>query len=197
MSTDTAIAIASSGHSRSPAVLLLTRMIHRRIVVAGRTEANVAGVVDQLRAAGQSAVEGSYSYAAACDVVCAATRSDTALFGLAQVRPGTHVNLVGSYRLDLREVAADLVAASTVVVDEIAAARAEAGDLHLAVQAGVWSWDKVADDLTDLASGRLHRRPPHKITLFQTVALARLDLAMSTQPPPPARIRRHSRALPT
>ncbi|MEP7046825.1 MAG: ornithine cyclodeaminase family protein [Ilumatobacteraceae bacterium] len=149
------------------------------IVVAGRTEANVAGVVDQLRAAGQSAVEGSYSDAAACDVVCAATRSDTALFGLAQVRPGTHVNLVGSYRLDLREVAADLVAASTVVVDEIAAARAEAGDLHLAVQEGMWSWDKVAGDLTDLASGRLHRRALDEITLFKSVGLAVQDLAIA------------------
>ena len=111
--------------------------------------------------------------------MCAATRADTALFGLADVRPGTHVNLVGSYRLDLREVAADLVAASTVAVDDLAAAQAEAGDLHLAVEEGVWSWDRIAGDLTDLASGRLRRTSDDEITLFKSVGLAVQDLAIA------------------
>jgi ornithine cyclodeaminase/alanine dehydrogenase-like protein (mu-crystallin family) len=149
------------------------------IVVAGRTPDHVAEVVEELVAAGQSATAGSYADAAACDIVCAATRSDTALFGLADVRPGTHLNLVGSYRLDLREVAADLVAGSTVVVDELAAAKAEAGDLHLAVQEGVWSWDRVAGDLTDVAGGRLRRTSDAEITLFKSVGLAVQDLAIA------------------
>jgi ornithine cyclodeaminase len=150
-----------------------------RIVVAGRTPAHVAQVVDKLLPSGLTAAAGSYETAAACDIVCAATRADTALFGLADVRPGTHVNLVGSYRHDLREVAADLVAGSTVVVDDIAAAKAEAGDLHLAVQEGVWSWDRIAGDLSDLAAGRLVRTSDDEITLFKSVGLAVQDLAIA------------------
>jgi ornithine cyclodeaminase len=149
------------------------------IVVAGRTPVHVSKVVDQLLAAGESVTAGSYAEAAACDVVCAATRADRALFGLADVRPGAHLNLVGSYRLDLREVAADLVAGSTVVVDDVGAAKAEAGDLHLAVQEGVWSWDRIAGDLTDLAGGRLRRTSPDEITLFKSVGLAVQDLAIA------------------
>ena len=149
------------------------------VVVAGRTAGHVAHVVNELVAAGEQATSGSYADAAACDIVCAATRADTALFGLDAVRPGAHLNLVGSYRLDLREVAADLVAASTVAVDDLAAAKAEAGDLHLAVEEGVWSWDKVAGDLTDLASGRLVRTSPTEITLFKSVGLAVQDLAIA------------------
>lgn len=151
------------------------------IVVAGRTGTHVARVVEQLVTAGEAAVSGHYSDAAGCDVVCAATRSDTPLFGLADVRAGTHINLVGSYRLDLREVAADLIAAATVTVDDLAAARSEAGDLHLAVQEGVWSWDRIAGDLTDLASGRVGRRSPTEITLFKSVGLAVQDLVIATQ----------------
>lgn len=150
-----------------------------RVVVAGRTAAHVAHVVDELLATGQSATAGSYADAAACDIVCAATRADAPLFGLADMSPGAHVNLVGSYRLDLREVAADLVAGSTVAVDDIAAARAEAGDLHLAVQEGVWSWDRIAGDLTDLATGRLLRTSDGEITLFKSVGLAVQDLAIA------------------
>ena len=149
------------------------------LVVAGRTAAHVGQVVDELVGAGESAIAGSYADAAACDIVCAATRAGSALFGLADVRPGTHLNLVGSYRLDLREVAADLVAASTIAVDDLAAAKAEAGDLHLAVQEGKWSWDKVAGDLTDLASGRLRRTSDTEITLFKSVGLAVQDLAIA------------------
>jgi ornithine cyclodeaminase/alanine dehydrogenase-like protein (mu-crystallin family) len=149
------------------------------VVVAGRTAAHVDRVVDELAAGGESAIAGSYAAAAACDIVCSATRANSALVGLADVRPGAHLNLVGSYRLDLREVAADLVAAATVAVDDLAAAKAEAGDLHLAVQEGAWAWDKVAGDLTDLASGRLRRTSDREITLFKSVGLAVQDLAIA------------------
>lgn len=150
-----------------------------RVVVAGRTQSHVVRIVDELRDAGHSAVAGSYADAAACDIVCAATRADAPLFGLGDVHPGAHVNLVGSYRLDLREVAADLVAASTVVVDDLAAAKAEAGDLHLAVEEGAWTWDNVAGDLIDLASGRMQRTSAEEITLFKSVGLAVQDLAIA------------------
>ena len=66
-----------------------------------------------------------------------------------------------------------------MAVDDIAAARAEAGDLHLAVLDGVWAWDRIAGDLTDLASGRLRRTSPDEITLFKSVGLAVQDLAIA------------------
>jgi len=149
------------------------------VVVAGRTGAHVDRIVDELVAAGRTATAGSYADAAACDVVCSATRADTALFGLRDVPLGTHVNLVGSYRLDLREVSSDLIAGSTVAVDHTAAARAEAGDLHLAVEEGAWSWDRIAGDLTDLSLGRLQRTSDAEITLFKSVGLAVQDLAIA------------------
>ncbi|HEX2783278.1 MAG TPA: ornithine cyclodeaminase family protein [Ilumatobacteraceae bacterium] len=150
-----------------------------RVVVAGRTDSHVARVVEELVVEGESATAGTYADAAACDIVCAATRADTPLFGLADVVSGAHINLVGSYRLDLREVAADLVAGATVVVDDLDAAKAEAGDLHLAVEEGVWSWDRVAGDLTDLANGRVTRTSYAETTLFKSVGLAVQDLVIA------------------
>jgi ornithine cyclodeaminase len=151
------------------------------IVIAGRTEAHVADVVRQLCSTGEPAVPGSYTDAAACDIVCAATRSDAPLFSASDVRAGTHINLVGSYRLDLREVAADVVAAASVFVDDRDAARSEAGDLHQAVEEGVWSWDRIAGDLSDLAAGRVSRTSYAEITLFKSVGLAVQDLAVASR----------------
>ena len=153
----------------------------RTVVVAGRRPDRVADVIAELIAAGFDARAGTFAEAGACDIVNGCTRADVALISAADVQTGAHLNLVGSYRLDLREVAADVVAASTVYVDEIAAARAEAGDLHLAVETGVWQWDAVAGDLTDLASGRAHRRDDQEITLFKSVGLAVQDLAVARQ----------------
>jgi len=149
------------------------------VVVAGRTPEHVSRVVHELVDAGETVTSGTYADAAACDIVCSATRSNAALFGRSDVRPGTHINLVGSYRPDLREVAADLVAASTVAVDDISAAKAEAGDLALAVDEGVWRWDRIAGDLTDLAAGRLRRTSDDELTLFKSVGLAVQDLAIA------------------
>jgi ornithine cyclodeaminase len=157
----------------------LVRPAVENVIVAGRTAAHVDGVVAQLSTSGVSAVAGTYQQAAGCDIVCAATRADSPLFELADVRPGAHINLVGSYRLDLREVAADVIAAATVAVDDRAAARAEAGDLAIAVAEGVWAWDRVAGDLSDLATGRLARVSENEITLFKSVGLAVQDLAIA------------------
>ena len=88
------------------------------------------------------------------------------------VRPGTHLNAVGSYRTDMRELATDLIATSTVYVDDIDAAHHEAGELALAyadLEDG-WHWDRVAGDLAQLVSGKLTRRSREEITLFKRLA---------------------------
>ncbi len=149
------------------------------VVVAGRTRQHVQAVVDKLIGAGFDARPGTFADAAACDVVCACTRADQPLFQRSDVRPGAHLNLVGSYRLDLREVAADVVAGSTVVVDDVAAAKAEAGDLEYAVREGMWTWDLVAGDLCDAAAARVTRTSDQEITLFKSVGLAVQDLVVA------------------
>jgi ornithine cyclodeaminase/alanine dehydrogenase-like protein (mu-crystallin family) len=47
------------------------------------------------------------------------------------------------------------------------------------VEEGVWAWDKVAGDLTDLAAGRLRRSSDAEITLFKSVGLAVQDLVIA------------------
>jgi alanine dehydrogenase len=88
-------------------------------------------------------------------------------------------NLVGSYRTDLREVGADVISHATIFVDEIEAARAEAGELTIAVDEGRWNWNAVAGDLSDLAAGNAGRATTGEITLFKSVGLAVQDLAIA------------------
>jgi ornithine cyclodeaminase/alanine dehydrogenase-like protein (mu-crystallin family) len=162
-----------------PGAVRTVRPSLESVVVAGRRPGAVEEVVRQLRTEGFDARPGSWDEAAGCDVVCGCTRADQPLFGAAALRPGSHLNLVGSYRLDLREVGAEVVAASTVIVDELMAAKTEAGDLHLAAVEGLWAWDRVAGDLADVACGLVTRQSDSQITMFKSVGLAVQDLAVA------------------
>jgi len=146
------------------------------IVIAGRTRANAAAAVAAI--ADDRVSVGSATEAAACDIVCTATRSTEALMTAAMVRPGAHINAVGAYRPDMRELATDLIERSTVVVDDLHAAGDEAGDLILAAAEG-WSWDRVAGDLADVCCGELARRDGNEISVFKSVGLAVEDLAIA------------------
>ena len=61
------------------------------------------------------------------DVICTATRSAIPLFQPADVQKTVHINAIGAYRLDMREVPSGLLGqAGVVVVDQLDAALAEA-----------------------------------------------------------------------
>jgi len=155
-----------------------------QIAVASRTRANADAVAARIAAdpvwGGERSIRScTFAEAAACDVVCVATRSSTPVVVGDMVVAGAHVNAVGSYRTDMRELGSDLVAASTVVVDDVDAAHDEAGDLALAVDDGAWTWDRLAGDLADVAAGRLSRRTGSEITLFKSVGLAVEDLVIA------------------
>jgi ornithine cyclodeaminase len=111
--------------------------------------------------------------------VCTGTRAIEPIIHASMIAPGTHINAVGAYRTDMRELSTDLVAASSVVVDDIQAAHDEAGDLALAVADGGWAWDRVVGDLAAVASGLVRRRSDAEITLFKSVGLAVQDLVIA------------------
>ena len=113
------------------------------------------------------------------DVVCTCTSSAVAVLTESSLSAGSHCNLVGSYRPNRREVPSSLIASSTVVVDDLAAARSEAGDLILAVADGSWAWALVAGDLHALVNGRVSRRSGDERTVFKSVGLAVQDLAIA------------------
>lgn len=115
---------------------------------------------------------------AEADIVAAATLSAAPLVRGADIRPGTHVDLVGAYRRDMRESDAALLARATVVVDTRAGAMAEAGDIVQAIAEGAITEAAVVAELADLCRGtHPGRRDPQEVTLFKSVGWAGEDLA--------------------
>jgi ornithine cyclodeaminase len=113
---------------------------------------------------------------AEADIVCTATTSATPVFDGRSVRPGTHINAIGSYTPQMQEIDGDLVARSLVVVDSRKAALVESGDLILPMRQGRLREDMIHGELGDIVNGVLPGRTREdQITLFKSVGVAIQD----------------------
>jgi len=111
------------------------------------------------------------------DVVCCATTSSQPVFDAGWLRPGAHVNGVGAFRLGMVELPPELFARATLVtVDSLAAARAEAGDLMAAIDAGHLGSDAFVE-IGTIGREWAATRDPEAITVFKSVGLAIQDVA--------------------
>jgi ornithine cyclodeaminase len=96
----------------------------------------------------------------------------------AWLRPGTHLDLVGGFRRDMREVDDEAVRRARAVVDTYAGALAEAGDLTQPIERGVIDRAHVRAELAELVADPARgRTAPSDITLFKSVGTALEDLA--------------------
>ncbi len=113
----------------------------------------------------------------AADIICCATLSSSPLVLGASVQPGTHVDLVGAYRPDMRESDAELINQAAVFVDTMEGARKEAGDLLLASAESNWTLDNIDADLSSLCRGHHSgRTQKDQVTVFKSVGASLEDL---------------------
>ncbi|GLZ33799.1 ornithine cyclodeaminase [Lentzea sp. NBRC 105346] len=110
------------------------------------------------------------------DVVCTATPSTTPLFPAEALPARVHVNAIGSYRPGMRELPEELLTTSDlVVVDEVGAAMAEAGEIIAAVEAGVLK----VEQLCELGAALGNPPDPGGRTVFKSVGVACQDWAVA------------------
>ncbi len=111
------------------------------------------------------------------DIISVATlSSDPLIFGK-WLRPGQHLDLVGSFKPDMREADDEVVRRSAIYVDINQTAPVESGDLAIPLATGAISHDDIRGDLFQLCRQQVKgRNSPHEITLFKSVGHALEDL---------------------
>lgn len=152
----------------------------RRVLCWGRSPAQAARIAAEVQATGLEAtgVPTPAAGLAEADIVCAATASTTALIAGSDLRAGTHVDLVGSYRRDMLEADADAMRRSRVFVDTREGALGEAGEILQAIAEGAMRESDILADLAQLCRGDVSgRRTAGEITLFKAVGSGSADLA--------------------
>ncbi len=114
------------------------------------------------------------------DIVVTATTSQQPVFDGADVGPGTHVNAIGAYTPETRELDEDLVRRAKIVVDTREGCLAEAGDLILPLRAGAISETDIYAELGEIIGGlKAGRETESEITLFKSVGTAVQDAAVA------------------
>ncbi|WP_291387462.1 MULTISPECIES: ornithine cyclodeaminase family protein [Achromobacter] len=114
------------------------------------------------------------------DIVSCATLSTVPLIHGAWLRPGTHLDLIGSFKPEMRETDPACFDGTTVYVDTDEAPT-KSGDLLSAFDAGVLTREGIKGNLHQLAKGEAPgRRNDQEVTVFKAVGSALEDLTLAT-----------------
>lgn len=116
------------------------------------------------------------SAAGQADVISMATSATSPILKGEWVRPGTHVDLVGSFTPRMREADDELIRRAAAIWVDTDVAMAESGDLVQPIESGLIARSDIRGNLATLVSGGFDRKPDD-ITLFKAVGFALIDLA--------------------
>jgi ornithine cyclodeaminase/alanine dehydrogenase-like protein (mu-crystallin family) len=112
------------------------------------------------------------------DIISCATTSRVPLILGDWLQAGTHLDLVGGFKPDMRESDDRVMQRATIFVDTFAGTLAEAGDLLQPMAAGTLQRAAIVAELADLAGARHPGRTDRaQITVFKSVGTAIEDLS--------------------
>jgi len=152
-----------------------------KLLLWGRRNDAAAALASHARDAGCRDVEVVASVPEAlarADVVCTVTgAAEPLLFGR-DVRPGTHLCLVGAATASKREVDDDCVARARYFVDFRPSALDQAGELLVAIKTGRISESHIAGEIGEVLGGAIAgRRSESDITIYKSLGVAAQDIA--------------------
>ncbi|KIN75332.1 Ornithine cyclodeaminase/mu-crystallin family protein [Sulfitobacter noctilucae] len=110
----------------------------------------------------------------AADIVTCATMSTAPLIQGAWLRPGQHVDLIGAYRPDMREVDNAALTRARIFVDSFDTTIGHIGEINIPLESGTITRDDLIADYYGLDAFK--RQTPKEITLFKNGGGAHLDL---------------------
>lgn len=137
-----------------------------RVLVWSRDIENARSLAERV---GGEAVPDATTAVSAADVVSCATPATTPLFDEGAVERGTHINAVGAFTPEMAELSAGVLNRAFVVVDDVDAAAAEAGDLIRAARTPDATLRQLLEGDMSVAE--------HDLTVFKSVGIAAQDVA--------------------
>ncbi|MBM3605254.1 MAG: ornithine cyclodeaminase [Alphaproteobacteria bacterium] len=153
----------------------------RHVMIWNRTRERAEALADRHRHDGMriSVVDDIGPAIAAADIVSTATMSYEPVIRGDWVRPGTHVDLIGAFKADMREADDALLRKARIFVDSRSTTIGHIGELMIPIAAGVISEADIQGDFYDLAGGAAGRLSDEDITVFKNGGGAHLDLMVA------------------
>ncbi|MDO6460951.1 hypothetical protein Q4485_09605 [Granulosicoccaceae sp. 1_MG-2023] len=154
----------------------------RRVRVWARRPEQARALVSSLSPDGVdiAAVTDLAEAAQEADIISSATMAREPLLHGEWIRPGTHVDLIGAFKADMREADDALIAGSALFVDSRDTTIGHIGELTIPIAAGVISADSVRADYYELIGAGAPGRPDDSaVTVLKNGGGAHLDLMIA------------------
>jgi len=113
------------------------------------------------------------------DIVASATMTTEPLIRGDWLRPGQHIDLIGAYRPDMREVDDTALHRASIHVDSRDTTLDHIGEIKIPLETGAIRKTDILADYYELDTGRFARHDRDQITLFKNGGGAHLDLMTS------------------
>ncbi len=113
------------------------------------------------------------------DIISTATMTHEPLVKGAWLKEGTHLDLIGAYKMDMRETDDDSMRRGRVFVDYRGTTIGHIGEITTPIRTGVIREEDVLGDLYDLVPGAPGRLSDKDITVYKNGGGAHLDLMTS------------------
>lgn len=111
------------------------------------------------------------------DIICTLTPSTEPYLVRDWVKPGAHINAVGTFSPTTREVASDLVAAARLYADQVEACTRESGEYLIPLSEGLIDEGHIVGSVGAVLLGQVPGRTSEdEITLFDALGLAVEDV---------------------
>lgn len=114
-------------------------------------------------------------------IICTGTSSPKPVVIGKCLMPGAHINAIGSYRPDWREIDGDVVQKASIRAVEAIPAGLIPGDLRMPIEQGLITKNDVSLIGDVLLSKIPGRKNPADITLFKSVGIAVQDIAVASR----------------
>ena len=112
------------------------------------------------------------------DIICTATTSANPVFNGSNLKPGTHINSVGSCKPNTRELDSETIINSIFIGDSKESVLKEAGDFLIPLKKGEITKEHFFADLGEITTGKKRGRlRKNEITVFKSLGLAIQDTA--------------------
>lgn len=110
------------------------------------------------------------------DIISTATMSKTPLINGDWIKPGTHIDLIGAFKADMREADDALLQMGRLFVDSFDTTLDHIGELMIPLASGAIARDDILGDYYDLVQGVQGREANDDITILKNGGGAHLDL---------------------
>ena len=155
----------------------------KRFIIYNRTEEKAHRLAEKLNSK-ISGVEVAHSLESACgkaDIITSATMAVDPIIKGDWINPGTHVDLIGAFKPNMREVDDTLLKRSEIFVDSRETTIDHIGEIKIPLQEGTITKQDILGDFYELCANKINRSSENTITLFKNGGGAHLDLMTSLE----------------